>query len=77
MPPARGGVHKPVTGTPPTSDANLAGGFRETQQWVERSIQRCQFPATARFLEMVSARINARLREMDNPGGVCDYLKEQ
>jgi len=57
---------------PSASDAHLPEGYRETQRWVERAIQRCPSPATTQFLQMISARITARLREIDNAGGMCD-----
>ena len=56
------------------SEAPSADSYLETQRWIERSIQSCQCPATMRFLEMVSARIAHRLREIESAGSGCNRV---
>ena len=55
---------------PPSSKAHPTDSYLEMQRWIERSIPRCQCSATTRFLEMVRAWIDARLRDIDNAGEV-------
>ena len=48
-----------------SSDIASAASYRETQRWLDRSIERCQCPATTRFLEMVNSRIDVHLRNLE------------
>jgi hypothetical protein len=62
-----------------SADSPLSS-YLESQRWLERSQERCQCPATIRFLGMIRSRIAARIAEesgtaptpderSDGPGG--------
>ena len=53
----------------PPSDTASAESYRESQRWVERSIERCQCPVTTRFLQRINAGIESRLRDLGEPPG--------
>ena len=45
----------------------LLRGYVESRQTLERSIERCECADTSRFLRMIRARVEDRIRELASP----------
>lgn len=53
-----------------TNERDTVHAHVESQQWVERAIQRTQSPETRQFLSMISSRIEQRIRTLDAEGAL-------